>query len=363
MDATYNLTELSALSGVPSRKIRFYIDEGLVPKPVGKGRKTRYGEVHLATLQVITALRKERLPLDVIREYLDGYNPANVRASDPARPAVERESEPDAAANAEAPPSEDGEASSGPFHGLKGKQLAAAVVAFVAEKRASAATAFHKAAHRGDIQDESSRAGDQEPAARAADLSTWRRLSVSPDVELHVTTSYLAHLADSRKVFHVGPLTGDEALQIVLDALAATGESGAPRKSSADTGQTGGAAQGGHNGVETKTLVRSALVEAAAERRTMRYADVARIMDITPSGQFMGMRVGSLLDEICEDEVRHGRPMLSALVVGYTGRPGKGFFATAQALGRLKEGDDEAAFFARELEAVYETWQRPSSDG
>ena len=91
----------------------------------------------------------------------------------------------------------------------------------------------------------------------------------------------------------------------------------------------------------------------------MRYTDVASLMGIATRGQSMGTKVGSLLDGICEDEVRQGRPMLSALVVGYTGRPGKGFFALAQALGRLEEGDDQAAFWARELEAVYETWQRP----
>jgi hypothetical protein len=99
---------------------------------------------------------------------------------------------------------------------------------------------------------------------------------------------------------------------------------------------------------------------AAAERRTMRYADVARIIGINPKGQSMGVRVGSLLDEICEDEVRVANPMLSALVVGYTGRPGAGFFGTAQALGRLRGGDDEAAFWAQKLEAVYGTWRPPS---
>ena len=91
----------------------------------------------------------------------------------------------------------------------------------------------------------------------------------------------------------------------------------------------------------------------------MRYADVASLMGIATRGQSMGTKVGTLLDGICEDEVRHGRPMLSALVVGYTGRPGKGFFALAQALGRFEEGDDQAVFWARELEALFETWQRP----
>jgi DNA-binding transcriptional MerR regulator len=351
MDKTYTLDELSSASGVPARKIRFYIQNGLVPRPLGTGRKSRYAEAHLATLQVVVALRNERLPLDVIREYLSGYDPANLHAS-----GMSEEAEADAAPDVSAFTNKEGAASSGAFRGLKGPPLASAVLAFVAEKRAAVSSAVHKAAHRGGRDHDVAVADDGRRTPTAADLSTWRRLSVSPDVELHVTTSYLARLTHDAGLAGEA-LTGDAALGLVLQALEVEGGQDAP-----GTPPPGGRREESPNATITETLVHDLLVDAAAGRRTLRYADVARLMGIPTRGQSMGTKVGGLLDEVCEEEVREGRPMLSALVVGYTGRPGKGFFALAEALGRLKPSEDQAAFWARELEAVYDTWRRTGSD-
>ena len=50
----------------------------------------------------------------------------------------------------------------------------------------------------------------------------------------------------------------------------------------------------------------------------------------------MGKETGAILGEISTDEVRAGRPMLSAVAVKTTGRPGPGFFPLAKNSGALR---------------------------
>jgi hypothetical protein len=61
----------------------------------------------------------------------------------------------------------------------------------------------------------------------------------------------------------------------------------------------------------------------------------------------------SVLDEYAEEA--QGRPMLSALVVGVSGKPGAGFFDLARQLGRLQseKEEDEQRFWEEEKEALY----------
>jgi hypothetical protein len=73
----------------------------------------------------------------------------------------------------------------------------------------------------------------------------------------------------------------------------------------------------------------------------------------------MGAEVGRILGEISEDEVRAERPMLSSVAVNVNGKAGPGFFDLARDLGRIHAGEDDATFWQREVEAVYEAWRRP----
>jgi hypothetical protein len=66
-----------------------------------------------------------------------------------------------------------------------------------------------------------------------------------------------------------------------------------------------------------------------------------------------------ILNEIVDDELDAGRPMLSAVVVGTNGRPGAGLFSSARQTGRLADGQAEDEFLLAEREAVYEVWMRP----
>jgi hypothetical protein len=74
----------------------------------------------------------------------------------------------------------------------------------------------------------------------------------------------------------------------------------------------------------------------------------------------MAQETGHILGEISEDELKHERPMLSALVVGTSGLPGPGFFKLARQLGKLQDDSKEAerSFWEEEKAAVYSTWQR-----
>ena len=101
------------------------------------------------------------------------------------------------------------------------------------------------------------------------------------------------------------------------------------------------------------------LVNAAQYRGVTTYQDIALIMGLPTTGHRMGRETGAILDEISTDEVRAGRPMLSAVVVNTEGKPGPGFFRLAAELGRAAGGDADVEFWKRERNAVYEAWKRP----
>jgi DNA-binding transcriptional MerR regulator len=64
------IDELTALSRVPSRTIRFYQSKGVLPPPEKKGRVAFYGSVHLERLALIAKLQDRGLSIDAIRALL-----------------------------------------------------------------------------------------------------------------------------------------------------------------------------------------------------------------------------------------------------------------------------------------------------
>ena len=114
-----------------------------------------------------------------------------------------------------------------------------------------------------------------------------------------------------------------------------------------------------YRGTTTYFHVLAELVRAAQYRGRTTYQDIALLMGLPQSGNYMGKEVGLILGEISEDEVRAGRPMLSAVAVGVNGKAGSGFFGLARDLGRLDQNKDESAFWKEELDAAYSAWRRP----
>ena len=107
-------------------------------------------------------------------------------------------------------------------------------------------------------------------------------------------------------------------------------------------------------------LVYGELIQAARYRGLTTYQAIAQIMGLPLKGSYMGREVGQILGEIAEDEVKLGRPLLSAVAVGVSGLPGPGFAALARELGKLntEDKDAEKAFWEKERTAVYEVWAK-----
>lgn len=73
-DATpsYPLTELCVLADLPVRTVRYYVQIGLVDRPVGETRGARYGPRHLEQLISIKKWSAAGVSLERIRELLQG---------------------------------------------------------------------------------------------------------------------------------------------------------------------------------------------------------------------------------------------------------------------------------------------------
>ena len=70
-DERYAVGELADLGGVSRRTVRYYVQEGLIPAPLGVGRGDHYGREHLDRLLQVKALQEAGRSLDEIRQLLD----------------------------------------------------------------------------------------------------------------------------------------------------------------------------------------------------------------------------------------------------------------------------------------------------
>ncbi|MDZ7677527.1 MAG: MerR family transcriptional regulator [Acidimicrobiales bacterium] len=66
----YGLTELSTLSGVSARTIRYYQSIDVLPRPDRRGRQAVYGDDHLDRLRLIAELQDRGLTLGAISQFL-----------------------------------------------------------------------------------------------------------------------------------------------------------------------------------------------------------------------------------------------------------------------------------------------------
>lgn len=108
-------------------------------------------------------------------------------------------------------------------------------------------------------------------------------------------------------------------------------------------------------------LIFCRLLTAARHRGYVTYQELAKVMGLPLTGSHMGKETGHVLGEIAEDEVRAGRPMLSAVALNVDGKPGPGFFSLARDLDLLDSGDPaaEQAFWGQQKEELYHLWKEP----
>jgi DNA-binding transcriptional MerR regulator len=88
-DVRYAIGDLATLGGVSRRTVRYYVQEGLIPAPLGVGRGNHYATAHLDQLLRVKALQEAGQTLDEIRRALESPSrAARIKRSSPSAPAT-----------------------------------------------------------------------------------------------------------------------------------------------------------------------------------------------------------------------------------------------------------------------------------
>ena len=69
---SYTIDDLTEKTGLSKRNVRYYVQLGLVDKPVGETRAARYGARQLEQLMLIAKWTQAGLSLEAIGQLLDG---------------------------------------------------------------------------------------------------------------------------------------------------------------------------------------------------------------------------------------------------------------------------------------------------
>jgi DNA-binding transcriptional MerR regulator len=69
-DKTFSMDELAALAELPRRTVRYYIQTGLLDRPVGYGKGARYTSQHVEQLLLIRKWQHAGLSLERVAEIL-----------------------------------------------------------------------------------------------------------------------------------------------------------------------------------------------------------------------------------------------------------------------------------------------------
>ena len=87
-DARYSADELAALTQTPRRTIRYYIQLGLLERPIGETRAAYYTPKHVGQLLEIRRLTEAGLSLEAISSRLKGEMPESELPASPGSVAV-----------------------------------------------------------------------------------------------------------------------------------------------------------------------------------------------------------------------------------------------------------------------------------
>ena len=146
----WDLNELADAAGVTPRTVRYYVQQGLLPAPAARGPGAHYERDHLDRLRLIKRLQRQHFPLAEIRRRLEALDDDGVRRALQETPE--------------------------PTHGSA-----------LDYSRDILATGSHRAlpsiapslSLREALEPET-------PRMKAASRATWERVTLTPDVELHV---------------------------------------------------------------------------------------------------------------------------------------------------------------------------------
>ena len=85
-DKKFTIDEICALVEMNKRTVRYYIQERLLPPPLGVGRGRHYGRQHLEALLKVKSLQEAGRTLEEIRGTLSGKQPDLQMAPAPGAP-------------------------------------------------------------------------------------------------------------------------------------------------------------------------------------------------------------------------------------------------------------------------------------
>jgi DNA-binding transcriptional MerR regulator len=89
-----SIGDLADAAGISRRAVRFYVQQRLLPAPLGRGRGRHYDQSHLARLRRIAELQAAGHSLEAIRRILEGGDAAEAPAAEsraskhPPRPSL-----------------------------------------------------------------------------------------------------------------------------------------------------------------------------------------------------------------------------------------------------------------------------------
>ena len=110
--------------------------------------------------------------------------------------------------------------------------------------------------------------------------------------------------------------------------------------------------------------LRQTLMEAARARQRVSYTEAARVLGMEGAKPWRSPKFFEALDAISTFEHRHGRPLLSAVVVhGTDKKAGGGFFKMAKRNGVQRPDEDNETFFVAELGRAHDYWAAPPTRG
>lgn len=169
-DNTFDLNELAQSAGVTARTIRYYVNQGLLPPAATRGPGTRYERAHLDRLQLIRQLQRQHLPLAEIRKRLEGLTDDTVRELIEAAP--------------EPPPRN---SALDYVREVLGAHPAPPPAPIAAPMFAPRAARYESAPQTMPAPSApASPPAPNESPATGPGRSQWDRISLAPDVELHV---------------------------------------------------------------------------------------------------------------------------------------------------------------------------------
>ena len=111
------------------------------------------------------------------------------------------------------------------------------------------------------------------------------------------------------------------------------------------------------NNTKEYFLTYSIMINAAQHHGLCTYQEIAQSIGLSTAGSYMGKIIGEIIGLISQNENEQGRPMLSSIVVGVSGKPGDGYYEWATELGLLTEDMDKESFWRYQCEQIYEEWK------